>query len=157
MYGGIAAFGLTAISSFLVNQQIWLRLFGGVFLCYLGVRTFLSHPSDNAASLQSARLGSVYSSTFLLTLTNPTTILSFAAIFAGVGLGSGAGDPASAAMLVTGVFAGSALWWLILSSGISVLRAKLTSRGLLWVNRTSGIVLSALGLLALLSLVSLLL
>ena len=87
---------------------MWLRLIGGVFLCYLGVRTFLAKPAEQAASAEGAGLGSIYASTFFLTLTNPMTILAFAAIFAGLGLSSAGGDYLSAILLVIGVFLGSA-------------------------------------------------
>jgi threonine/homoserine/homoserine lactone efflux protein len=157
LYGCVAAFGLTAISAFLVEQQIWLRLLGGLFLLYLGVRTMLTVPPSASSATTEPRLAGAYSSTFLLTLTNPSTILSFAAIFAGVGLGSAAtGDPTSAAILVLGVFIGSALWWFILSGGVSLLRSRFTSRGLVWVNRISGGLLVFFGVAVLASLVSLL-
>lgn len=96
-------------------------------------------------------LGGAYASTLGLTLTNPTTILSFAAVFAGLGLASGTRGPATAAALVAGVFCGSALWWLILSSGTSLLRRRVGPRALRGVNVVSGVVLSAFGVAALLS------
>jgi len=88
IYGCVAGFGLTFISSFLISQQIWLRLIGGGFLCLLGIRIFLSEPAKQAASTKGNGFLSAYASTFLLTATNPMTILSFAAIFAGLGVGS---------------------------------------------------------------------
>src|SRR5512142_2363186 len=108
MYGCVAGFGLTFISSVLINQQMWLRLFGGLFLCYLGIRTLLSKPSGQEAKMGGNGLLGSYASTFLLTVTNPMTILSFAAIFAGLGLANTNGDYASAVILVLGVFLGSA-------------------------------------------------
>ncbi len=86
-YGAVAAFGLTFISTFLVTQQFWLRLVGGAFLCYLGVMTFLSTPAARPAALSGSGLRNAYFTTFGLTLTNPLTILTFAAIFAGIGVG----------------------------------------------------------------------
>lgn len=157
IYGGIAAFGLTAVSGFLVSQQIWLRLVGGVFLCYLGVRTFKSGPSKNIASVGDSKLAGAYASTLLLTLTNPSTILSFVAIFAGAGLVGSQRDMSSAAMIIIGVFIGSAIWWFILSGGVSLIGTKVNVRGLVWINRASGIIITGLGLLALISLVSVLL
>ena len=148
-YGSIAAFGLTFISSALVHQQAWLRLVGGLFLCFLGVRTLLARPADQAARAQARGLWQSYGSTLFLTLTNPMTILSFAAIFAGLGLGQQPGDYLSAGLLVLGVFAGSATWWLALSSGVGALRAKFPRAGLLWVNRLSGAVILVFGLVAL--------
>ena len=153
IYGSIAAFGLNFVSNFLISQQVWLRLIGGGFLCYLGLRTFLSKPAEHAASAKENGLIGSYASTFLLTVTNPVTILSFAAIFAGLGIGGASGDYISAAILVFGVFAGSALWWFILSSGVSIFRTKFNPQRLQWVNRISGIIITGFGLIALLSLI----
>jgi threonine/homoserine/homoserine lactone efflux protein len=93
-----------------------------------------------------------YASTLLLTLTNPMTILSFAAVFAGLGVGAASGDYAAAAVLVLGVFLGSAAWWLALSTAVSLLRSRITARGLVWVNRVSGAIILAFGAAALASL-----
>ena len=82
-----------------------------------------------------------------VTLTNPATILSFAVVFAGLGLAGG--TTAVAALTVAGVFAGSALWWLALSTGVGLLRARFTPGALRWVNRLSGAVLVGFGLFAL--------
>jgi threonine/homoserine/homoserine lactone efflux protein len=90
----------------------------------------------------------------VLTLTNPVTILSFAAVFAGLGVASSGANYGSATVLVLGVFAGSALWWLLLSGGVGLLRARFTPRALRWVNRTSGMVILGFGLYALVSLLS---
>jgi len=152
IYGCIAGFGLTFISSILISQQVWFRLVGGIFLCYLGLKTFLAEPAGQVAPARGNGLVGAYVSAFLLTLTNPMTILSFAAIFAGLGGASGSGDYGSAGVLVLGVFIGSALWWLIMSSGASLFRTKFTPAGLRWLNRISGIIITGFGLLALLSL-----
>ncbi len=151
LYGCIAGFGLTFIANVLVSQQIWLRLIGGAFLCYLGIRTLLAKPAEQAAPDKGAGLAGAYASTFLLTLTNPMTIISFAAIFAGLGLGNASGDYTSAGILVLGVFVGSALWWLILSGGVGMFREKFNLRGLQWINRISGAIVTGFGLFALLS------
>jgi threonine/homoserine/homoserine lactone efflux protein len=152
LYGCIAAFGLTFISTFLIHQQFWLRLIGGLFLCYLGIKTFLSQPADS--SVQPDRLGllNAYGSTFFLTITNPLTILSFAAIFAGLGLVETNGNYFSAAITVFGVFLGSASWWVLLSTSVSILRSRFTSTGLLWVNRISGLIILGFGFVTLFSL-----
>jgi threonine/homoserine/homoserine lactone efflux protein len=154
VYGWIAAFGLTFISTFLVSQQIWLRLVGGLFLLYLGVRTFLSRPASEGAAASASGLVGAYASTLVLTLTNPLTILSFAVVFAGLGLGSGTGDYLSAGLLVAGVFSGSALWWLMLSGGVGLLRSRFSYQALWWVNRISGILILSFGFVALVSLMS---
>ena len=151
VYGCVAGFGLTFVSNFLVSQQLWLSLIGGLFLCYLGIKTFLSKPSEQAASVASRGLPGAYASTFLLTLTNPMTILSFAAIFAGLGLADSSGNYASAGMLVLGVFLGSSLWWLLLSGGAGFFREKFNADAMHWVNRISGAVITVFGVLALVS------
>ena len=153
LYGAVAGFGLTAVSAIRVGQQGWLRLLGGVFLCWLGVRTFLAPPATEAArAARGSGLAGAYASTLVLTLTNPLTILSFAAVFAGLGVGGAGGDYRAAAVLVLGVFAGSALWWLALSGAVGLLRHRVTPQGLRWVNRASGTIIAGFGLLALLSL-----
>lgn len=145
MYGGVAAFGITAISGFLVGQRIWLGLIGGVFLCYLGIHTFASKPAEESVQARSGGLAPAYFSTLFLTLTNPMTILSFAAVFASLGLAASP-NYFSAGETVVGVFSGSAFWWLILSSGVSAFRSRVTARWMQAVNRLSGGILLAFGL-----------
>jgi threonine/homoserine/homoserine lactone efflux protein len=152
IYGCIAGFGLTFISDLLVKEQFWLRLVGGVFLCFLGVRTLLAKPRETEQSDKRTGLLGAYGSTFALTLTNPVTILSFAAIFAGVGVGSTIVDYGSASLLVFSVFAGSASWWLILSGTVNLLRKKVTPQVLRWINRVSGAIILGFGVLVLVSL-----
>jgi len=146
LYGCIAGFGLTFISTLLISQQVWFRVVGGFFLCFLGLRAFLSRPAEQTANGKGKGLVGAYASTFFLTLTNPMTILSFAAIFAGLGLASAGGNYVSASILVLGVFSGSALWWLLLSGGVSFFQAKFNLRELKWVNRISGILILLFGL-----------
>jgi len=151
IYGCIAGFGLTFISSFLVSQQVWLRTAGGLFLCYLGLKTLLAKPAEQAAAVKGQGLIGAYVSTLFLTLTNPMTILSFAAIFAGLGLANTSASYLSAGSLVLGVFIGSAVLWLILSGGVSLFRDKFNLHGLQWVNRISGAIILAFGLVSIVS------
>lgn len=153
IYGCIAALGLTFISNFLIDQRLWLRLIGGCFLCYLGFKTFYSKPAEQVDLTQGSGFAGVFASTFFFTITNPMTILSFMAIFAGFGVGETGGDHLSATALVLGVFLGSALWWFILSSFVSLFRRKFNAHRLLWVNRTSGIIITGFGIVALISLI----
>ncbi len=153
-YGCIAGFGLTALSTLLIDLQQWLRLGGGLFLLCLGVRTLLTRPAKQEVSSGGMGLITAYASTFFLTLTNPMTILSFAAIFAGLGIVSAQGNPAAAGFLVAGVFTGSALWWLLLSGGVGIFQARVTPEGLSWVNRLAGGVLVAFGVVILIGAVS---
>lgn len=142
----IAAFGLTFLTNLLIGAQPVVRLIGGGFLIYLGLKTFLTAPAENAAAAPAAGgLRGAYLSALLLTATNPATILLFAGIFAGAGLAGAEGDGASAALMVAGVFAGSVLWWLILSGGVALLRVRFTPGVMRWVNRVSGVILIAFG------------
>ncbi len=152
-YGAIAALGLTALANLLTGMSFWARLVGGLFLCYLGVRTLLERPAgpeDEARPVARARgLLGAYSSTLLLTITNPATIISFAAVFAGLGAASGAAGYGDGLLLAGGVFVGSALWWLTLSGAVGLLRGRLTPRGLRWVNIGAGALLLGFGVAAL--------
>lgn len=150
-YGCVAGFGLTAVSGFLVGHRHGIGIIGGAFLCYLGARTAFSKPaSDAAAERSGVRHLGAWGSTFLLTLGNPSTILSFVAVFAAFGLGN-AVKLAAAAWLVLGVFLGSAAWWLTLSAAVSRLRAFMTLSIMRGINGFSGFVLFAFGLFAVLS------
>ena len=146
LYGGIAAFGLTAIMDLLVGVQFWLRAGGGLFLLYLGIRTFLARPASTAATARSTGLFSAYASTFLLTVTNPMTILAFLGMFSARLPADG---PSSPLALVLGVFLGSALWWLTLSGVVGIVREKFTPAWMRWVNRTSGAVIVVFAILTL--------
>jgi threonine/homoserine/homoserine lactone efflux protein len=148
VYGAIAAFGLTVITNLLVENTFWLRIVGGCFLLYLGVKTFLEKPADHAAQASQSGYFSAYFSTFFLTITNPMTILSFAAIFAGTMLAEKTSSPL---LLVAGVFSGSASWWLALSLGVGSMRGRLTANHMAWINRISGVIITTFGVLALIN------
>ncbi len=154
LYGAVAGLGLTVISDLLVTQQNWLKLAGGIYLCYLGLRTFLSKPATQTAAVSARGLLGAYTSTLFLTLTNPATILSFVLIFGTLGLNRMASGQSygSAISLVTGVPLGSALWWFILSGGVSLFRTRCTPAVLQWVNRIAGVVIAGFGVVALISL-----
>ena len=91
-------------------------------------------------------LGTV-AATFALTIANPMTIVSFAAIFAGLGLGSETGG-ASAFIIVAGVFLGSLGWWAVLSGGVALARQRLPEGFATWISRLSGVVLIGFGVMA---------
>ena len=152
IYGFLAAFGLTFVTGFLVDQQQWIRLIGGLFLCYLGIKTLVSPVAVSAGATMDGGLRGAYLSTLVLTLTNPMTILAFTAIFAGLGISMGdQRNYISGATLVTGVFSGSALWWLLLSQGAGLLRRRLKPSGLRWINWISGLIILGFGVAALVS------
>lgn len=151
IYAIIAAFGLTAISSFLLAGQFWFRLIGGCFLLYLGWKTFIAKPASESKNVLHTTLLNDFISTFFLTITNPMTILSFLAVFAGLGLSSVHGSYFQAGELVLGVFLGSGMWWLLLSEGVTLFRKKVSQKVMTWINRIAGLIILGFGLSALLS------
>jgi threonine/homoserine/homoserine lactone efflux protein len=152
LYGAVAAFGLTAVQSVLVGGQFWLHLLGGLFLIYLGIRTFLARPAERPASGESKRgLVGAYLSTLGLTLTNPATIISFTVIFAGILPSLSLRSGVSPFLLVIGVFLGSAAWWLTLSTVVGFVREKFTPAWMVWVNRLAGTIITTFGVAALVS------
>jgi threonine/homoserine/homoserine lactone efflux protein len=152
LYGLIGGLGLTIITNFLVGQQTILRLVGGVVLVYLGLKTFLSKEDAQAAKERpqgvAGYLGA-YTSIFLLTLSNPMTIISFAAIYAGIGvLGIDNGWTAAVAFGLA-IFIGSSIWWLVLVSSVNQLRSRFKPTLLRLLNRISGVVIAGFGLVVL--------
>ena len=149
-YGLIAGFGLTALSSLLIDHQFWIRLIGGLFLLYLGIRLFLTPPQAKSSGNSDRSPWHALFTTFLLTLTNPATILSFVAVFVGLGLGTTHADYVHAITLVLGITLGSAIWWLLLSSGVAfILHHRLNPASLRRINRFSGMIILAFGIYAL--------
>jgi threonine/homoserine/homoserine lactone efflux protein len=149
-YGAVAAFGLTIISNFLQKHQTALQIIGGVFLIYLGLKTFFAQPAAQAATPSGH--ASAFGSTFFLTLTNPTTIISFMVIFAAFGLSQRTNNYWSAALMTFGVFIGSAAWWLILSNSVSLFRTRITAIWMRQINRLAGATILAFAVIILLKL-----
>ncbi len=151
IYGLIAAFGLTVISSTLDSQKIWIRLVGGLLFLFLGIKAFRSRPVKTNFSIDKSSFLKIYLSTVFLTLTNPMTIFAYIAVFAALSLGSGL-NYFSMSALVSGVFIGSFLWFLSLNSGVILFRKKLDLGGIQWVNRIAGILIIISGIVAITSL-----
>lgn len=153
LYGSIAAFGLTFISQQLIEHQYWIKIIGGIFLLYLGIKTFLATPAKNAAisPIHASNIQN-FITTFFLTLTNPLTILSFIGIFAGLGLGTEHIHYIESALLVTGVIIGSLIWWVVLSFIVAkIFRSKFSSTANSLINKFSGATIALFGLLAIYS------
>lgn len=151
VYGCVAGFGLTAISSLLISHQLWIRGIGGLFLIYFGIKLFLTK-SNNQSQNKNSEKSSLHAcaTTFFLTLTNPMTILSFVAIFAGLGIGTVHPNFNHAAMMVLGVVLGSAVWWAILSGGVAFfLHKRINTFSLKMINKVSGSIIFLFGIFAL--------
>jgi threonine/homoserine/homoserine lactone efflux protein len=151
----ITAFGLTFVSNFLTKEQVSLRLVGGVLLCYLGTRIILSKPMQQVASGVSRDHITNFASMFLLTLANPGTFLTLAAVFAGFGLVRPDSGYIWPSLLVGGVFTGSQLSWLVLCGTAKKVVGMFSPSKLTWLNKAGGIIIIAFGLFILLSLITL--
>ena len=149
---GIAALGISLISGFLIEHQLALRFVGGLFLCYLGYKIYKTEPVSKAPINNINGLLSAYATTLFLTLSNPVTVLSFVAIYAGWHVPSLHGRYIAAATLTVGVFTGSALWWVGLFIGLTAFHDRFSLRFLFWVHRVSGAVIAGSGVVVLLSL-----
>ena len=141
-YGALGGFAMTSLAAWLVRGRVWMTAAGAAFLLYLGVKTFRS----TAATASAASATGAYFSTFLLTLANPLTILSFTAAFAG--MGAAVLGFSGVATMLAGVFAGSALWWLMLTGVAGSARGRLTPAVFVTINRVSGLILVGFGIYA---------
>lgn len=144
VYGAIGAFGLAAITQFLVTLAVPLAIGGAAFLGGMGIQMLRASVADGAPpdTPDAVRPVKAFGSVFALTLANPMTILSFIAVFAAIG-GGQAGNAGGAGTMVLGVFAGSALWWLTLAFGVAALRHKISRRVMSQINRLAGTFLLA--------------
>jgi threonine/homoserine/homoserine lactone efflux protein len=148
LYGGVAGFSITLVVQFVVREQFWIRFFGGILLVLIGIFYFFKRPEPLNAQMQDR--GSAFSdmrSTFLLTMTNPTTVLSFLAILAALGMGNRR-QWGLTLFLVGGIFCGSMVWWIVLSSIVNRFRDRFNDRTLLLMNRIAGIAIGGFGVAA---------
>lgn len=150
-YGSAAAFGLTFITNLFLENSLYLRIAGSGFLFYLGCSTFAGDPEKQKEATCPGGWLHAYFSTFFLTIANPMTILSFGAVFAGLGIADSKGEQLSSWLLIAGVFLGSSVWWILLSGMIQLLRQRLDYQKLVYLNRLSGIVILGFAVISLLS------
>ncbi len=153
IFGMVAAFGLHFVAEFLVNNSHWLRLVGGILMIAIGLYELFTPPQEKTRKPVTAN-GVVgwYVSTFLLTITNPITILSFGAVFVVAEAVVSKGDLAAAWTLILGVFGGSALWFVSLAGFTRMFHHMIDVKGLRVVSRTSGMLVIFFGVVVLLSL-----
>ncbi len=146
IYGAVAAFGFTAVTDLLVAYRQPLRIVGGAFLIWLGIKAWQAAGSirtaRDAGKTESEGLARAYGVAVGLTLTNPSTILSFIAAFGALGLATRDGNPLT---MITGVFSGSALWWICLCSAIALARRSVTPAIMVAIDRLSALILVAFG------------
>lgn len=149
IYGGIAGCGVATLTTFLISYKLLLQIVGGLFLCYLGIKSLRSKEAALHQNTQNSSLLRVFTATLFLTLTNPMTIMSFAGVYTGLGIGFGNGGLVDTLMLTFGVLLGSATWWLMLSSAASLFKNRFDPKRSHWLNRVSGTIFVGFGLTAL--------
>jgi threonine/homoserine/homoserine lactone efflux protein len=152
-YAGVAAFGLTAITSILVSGHVLLGIVGGAIIAFMGFRTMVSRPTVAAPDAERPGKVGAFGSIYALTMTNPLTIVLYAGVFAGIGLVAGSSF-VDAAVITLAAWLGSTLWWVILCSVVGWVRGRVSARAMLWVNRISGAALVAFGVVAVVSALS---
>jgi threonine/homoserine/homoserine lactone efflux protein len=146
LYGGIAGFGISLVIQFLIREEFWIRLIGGILLMGIGAVYYFrkSKPIDKGKDGEDAH--SDFVSTFFLSATNPTTVLSFLVVLATLGLGKQ--RPLwQTSILVGGIFCGSMAWWIILVSGATMMRDKVTDNTMRTLNHVGGIAIALFGLI----------
>jgi threonine/homoserine/homoserine lactone efflux protein len=148
LYGAIAAFSITFVIGAVIREQFWIRLVGGALLVVIGIVYYCKQPQSIAKHAAESE-ATEFASTFVLTLTNPTTILSFLVVLSAAGL---AGNKTWYLTLVVvfGLFAGSMLWWLILASVVARFRNRFNDRAMLWMNRGAGFAIGGFGIVMML-------
>jgi len=146
-YGSIAGFSISLVIQFLIREQFWIRLFGGILLVIIGVSYFFKRPQKLSRNMKAETSHSDFTSTFLLTLTNPTTVLSFLAVLAGLGM-SEARASWLTLLLVAGILCGSLLWWILLVVAVNRLRDRFNDRAMLWMNRVAGLAIGGFGIVS---------
>jgi threonine/homoserine/homoserine lactone efflux protein len=144
LYGSIAGFSITFVIQFLLREEFWIRLVGGILLVLIGVSYYFKNPQSLSDQKDGGPEHSDYVSTLLLTLTNPTTVLSFLAILATLGMKE---DRASwlTLLLVAGIFCGSMLWWIVLIGIVNRVRDRIDDRTMVWMNRVAGMAIGGFG------------
>lgn len=151
-YGAVAGLGLTLVSDFLTRQRLALSVVGGIFLIVVGIRTARTRPDAKAKPMSNVGLARDFLSSFLITLTNPATVLAFMAVFAAMGAIGITTHDHDASYLLAGVFTGSALWWLFLSIAAGAVRHRFHPGWIAWSNRVAGGLLTVFGVGVLFSL-----
>jgi len=147
-YGVIASFGLTAISGFLIEKQLWLNLIGGLFLFYLGFKIFKSEPIDENQNVGNSSLYNDYLSTVFLTIINPATFLVLFSIFVATGFIKENINYYDATISSIGIFIGSMIWWLCLSFGVGLTRNKLNKKSMILLNKISALIIFSFSFIA---------
>lgn len=151
LFGCMAGFGVSLLSHVVARYQIWLQIFGALILWYLGIKLFRASPKKVEGALGSFSFSRIFFTTFALTLSNPLTLLCFAAVYTGLEITPSDEEILPGVMLTLGVLLGAALWWSTLTFGVAFIGKKFQLSSSPLLNRISGAILTGCGFFASLS------
>jgi threonine/homoserine/homoserine lactone efflux protein len=146
IYGAIAGFSISFIIQFLLREEFWIRILGGLLLIGIGVYYYRKEAKPIDQQRRSNSPHAEFATAFLLNLTNPTTVLSFLAVLAMLGLGESRAWWLTL-ILIGGIFVGAMIWWIILTIGSNHFRNRVTDRATVWMNRIAGLAIGGFGVL----------
>lgn len=147
IYGAIAGFSIQWVVGFLLREENWIRLFGGMLLIALGVFYYLRRPKGLRETREEKTTQSDWVSAFFLNLTNPATVLSFMAVLTALGFSERTWWQDFT--LVLGIFAGAMLWWTTLAAVVDHFRDQLSDGFTVWMNRVAGVAIGGFGVVTL--------
>lgn len=152
LYGAVAGLGLSFITDILQAYQFWLQLGGGLLLCYLGITTFRRTIVATETEPTATRLINMYLSTCVLTLSNPMTLIPLSALLATLEVSTTIDRSLLIALLFAGFFCGSLIWWIVLTTAITLFKKRISASTLVLINRIAGIIIFMFGISILASL-----
>lgn len=149
VYGYAAAAGLNVITEFVLQYEAAFRWGGGLFISYLGWKTFTSRPQQQTLTKNNPQdFYALFSAIFFLTLANPITVFTYIATFSSFDITRLISSFTQASLAALGVFLGSSFWWLVLTSIICLFQDKVTPQVLANVNKFAGIIIILIGLVS---------
>ncbi len=153
IYAIIAGFSITFISDFLIENQTYIRIIGGAFLILVGIRISISNPAKQIRKLRvkGNNYYKDYITSFLITVSNPITILAFGAFFTAFNMIDKAVSNFHIFIMIIAVFTGSLIWWLSLIGLVTIFKKRIRLRNLLWINRITGILIVLFALFVIIS------
>jgi threonine/homoserine/homoserine lactone efflux protein len=153
IYAIIVGFSITFISDFIIKNQDYFRIIGGIFLIYIGYKIFISNPAKQIRRLRSRgnKFFKDFFTSFLLTISNPITILAFGAFYTSFGLLESDTRTSTILILILAVYGGAILWWLCLIGIVTIFKKRIRLRNLLWINRITGLLIVIFAILLILS------
>lgn len=155
-FSAVAALGVASITDVIEKYRDELHVVGGLFLLFIAWHTWRDKPRQaNTEEVEKKYLKKAHikvggalkamATSFFITLTNPATLFGVMAVVATLG---GLKNRVEAGVLITGIFLGSSLWWILLSGGVSLVRGHFTEKRVTTMNRVTAAILSLIAIWA---------